>query len=213
MRCLITAGPTREYLDAVRYLSNGSSGGMGYALAAAAARRGWEVTVVSGPVSLPVPDGVTVRRVVSAADMLRACEPLFGACDLFIAVAAVADYRPVDPVMGKPPKANGEVTLRLTPTVDVLATLAARKRPGQMVVGFAAETDELERSARKKLTRKHCDWIVGNDVGRPGLGMDAPDNAVRLFGRHGRTAEFGPAPKSAVAEFILDRVTRSPGAG
>lgn len=213
MRCLITAGPTREHLDAVRYLSNGSSGRMGYALAEEAALRGWHVDLVSGPVALPAPPGVRVTRVVSAAEMLAACELLFPAADLLIAVAAVADYRPAERHTGKPAKVAGEVSLRLVPTVDVLQTLARGKRPGQCVVGFAAETQDLETAARAKLVRKHGDWIVANHVGTPGIGMDAADNAVRLFAHDGRTAEYGPAPKRAVAAFILDQVTVGLGAG
>jgi Phosphopantothenoylcysteine synthetase/decarboxylase len=206
VRCLLTAGPTREHLDPVRFLSNGSSGKMGYALAAAAARRGWRVDLVSGPVSLGAPAGVTVHRVISAAEMLAACEPLFGACDLFIAVAAVADYRPKERAAEKRKKTGGAVTLELVPTVDVLKTLAAGKRAGQVVVGFAAETNDVETYARRKLVEKRLDWIVANDVSRPGIGMNADDNAVTLLGVNGERKAFGPAAKSEVAEFILGQV-------
>ncbi len=205
-RCLVTAGPTREHLDPVRFLSNGSSGRMGYALAAAAAARGWEVDLVSGPVALAAPDGVRVHPVVSATDMFAVCEPLFPSCDLFIAVAAVADYRPAAPAAGKGRKFMGPMELALIPTVDILKTLAARKRPGQIVVGFAAETDDLEARARSKLVDKQLDWIVANPVGVPGLGMETADNAVILMGADGRRESFGPAPKEAVAAFVLDRI-------
>lgn len=211
MRCLLTAGPTREHLDPVRFLSNGSSGKMGYALAAAAVRRGWHVDLVSGPVSLMPPPHATVHRVVSAAEMLAACEPLFRDCDLFVAVAAVADYRPKEISPAKQKKVPGAVTLELVPTVDVLKTLAATKRDGQVVVGFAAETHDVEAYARRKLVDKRLDWIVANDVSRPDLGMNADDNAVVVIGAAGERFSFGPAPKPAVAEFVLDCVNRRGG--
>jgi phosphopantothenoylcysteine synthetase/decarboxylase len=206
LRCVITAGPTREHLDPVRFLSNGSSGKMGYALAAAAFARGWQVDLVSGPVALGVPQGVAVHRVVSAADMLAACEPLFPKCDLFIAVAAVADYRPKQISAQKEKKQGGPVTLELVPTVDVLRTLAATKQAHQTVVGFAAETHDVETYARRKLAEKNLDWIVGNDVSRPELGMNADDNAVILLNAAGSIQSFGPANKADVARFILDAV-------
>lgn len=206
MRVLITAGPTREHLDPVRFLSNGSSGRMGYALAEAAAQRGWTVELVSGPVALTPPTGVAVHRVVSADDMLRACESRFPSCDLFIAVAAVADYRPRSREQEKKTKQGGPVVLELVPTVDILRTLAARKTERQIVVGFAAQTHEVEAYARKKLREKNCDWIVANDVSQPGLGMEAQDNAVLVLGRDESRHAFGPAPKPDVARFILDRV-------
>ena len=206
LRCLLTAGPTREHLDPVRFLSNGSSGKMGYALAAAAAARGWQVDLVSGPVALPAPAAVTVHRVTSAAEMLAACAPHFADCDLFIAVAAVADYRPREQLAQKQKKLAGPATLELVPTVDVLKTLAATKRPGQTVVGFAAETDRVEEYARAKLTGKNLDWIVANDVSQPALGMNADDNAVVLLSAGGARFVFGPAPKARVAEFILGHV-------
>ena len=190
----------------MRFLSNGSSGRMGYALAGAALRRGWAVDLVSGPVALAPPPGAAVHPVVSAADMLRACEPLFAACDLFIAVAAVADYRPKVTAAEKLRKDPAGLSLELVPTVDILRTLAARKRADQVVVGFAAETRDLEAAAQRKLAEKNLDWIVGNDVSRPGQGMNAADNAIVLLGRGTRPLHFGPAPKSAVAEFILDYV-------
>ena len=209
-RCLITAGPTREHIDPVRFLSNGSSGRMGYALAAAAAARGWDVDLVSGPVALPAPASASVNviRVVSADEMFAACEPLFTRCDVFIAVAAVCDYKPRVMARAKTKKAGdgADLTLELTPTVDILKTLAARKTPRQCVVGFAAETRDVESYARKKLAEKNLDWIVANDVGRPGIGMDAADNAIVMLSRDGARAEFGPAPKEKVAEFILARI-------
>jgi phosphopantothenoylcysteine decarboxylase/phosphopantothenate--cysteine ligase len=208
MRVLITAGPTREHLDPVRYISNGSSGKMGYALAAAAAARGWQVDLVSGPVALTVPAGVTVKRVVSAAEMLAACSVLFVQCDLFIAVAAVADYRPKERLDAKMKKTGGELTLQLVPTVDILRTLGTKKLPHQTIVGFAAETHAIEDYARRKLDEKNCDWIVANDVSQPGIGMDSDNNAVIVLGRNGERTEFGPAPKTAVATFILDQVKR-----
>ena len=206
MRCLITAGPTREHLDPVRFLSNGSSGKMGYALAVAARNRGWQVDLVSGPVALGAPSGVKLHRVVSAAEMLAASEPCFDSCDLFIAVAAVADYRPRDCAPEKRKKSGGSVTLELVPTVDILKTLAARKRSSQVVVGFAAETHEVESYARRKLAEKRLDWIVANDVSQPGIGMNADDNTVLLIGSAGVRLPFGPAPKGEVADFILRHV-------
>ena len=208
LRCLITAGPTREHLDPVRFLSNGSSGRMGYALAGAALARGWHVDLVSGPVALLPPPGAVTHRVVSAAAMLATCEPLFDGCDVFIAVAAVADFRP-KVTAGEKLKKSVAVegrTLELVPTVDVLKTLAGRKRPGQVVVGFAAETHELEASGLRKLADKNLDLIVANDVSRPGLGMEAENNAVVILSRAGGRWTFGPAPKRAVAEFILEKV-------
>ena len=206
IRCLITAGPTREHLDPVRFVSNGSSGKMGYALAADAVARGWQVDLVSGPVALARPPGATVHDVVSADQMFQACAPLFDPCDVFIAVAAVADYRPKAVASEKLKKTGGPLRLELVPTVDILKTLSERKRPGQVVVGFAAETRDVEDYARRKLAEKKLDWIVANDVGRPGVGMNADDNAVVLLGRNGERIAFGPAPKSAIAGFILDRV-------
>jgi phosphopantothenoylcysteine decarboxylase/phosphopantothenate--cysteine ligase len=206
LRCLLTAGPTREHIDPVRYLSNGSSGKMGYALADAAARRGWSVDLVSGPVALACPTGVRLFPVVSAQQMYEACEPLFDACDLFIAVAAVADYRPVEVAPQKLKKEVQLLQLKLVPTIDVLKTLAARKTH-QRLVGFAAETENLENYARRKLNEKNLDWIVANDVSRPGIGMNADQNAVVLIGRTGERLEFGPASKGDVARFILEHVT------
>jgi len=189
---------------------------MGYALAAAAVARGWRVDLVSGPVALAAPAGVNVRRVVSADEMFAACEPLFVQCDVFIAVAAVCDFRPRVRAGTKTKKEaliaaaaaaeGGRMFLEMMPTVDILKTLAAKKTAGQCVVGFAAETRDVEGYARKKLVEKNLDWIVANDVGRPGIGMDAADNAVMMFSRAGARVEFGPAPKEEVAEFILGRI-------
>jgi phosphopantothenoylcysteine decarboxylase/phosphopantothenate--cysteine ligase len=206
IHCLITAGPTREQIDPVRFLSNASSGKMGYALAAAAVARGWQVDLVSGPVALSPPPGAAVSNVLSAEEMFLACEPLFATADLFIAVAAVADYRPRVAATEKLKKGRGPLDLELVPTIDILTTLARRKRPGQLVVGFAAETRNVEDYARRKLVEKNLDWIVANDVSLPGLGMNADANAVLLLGRNGERVAFGPAPKLEVARFILGHV-------
>jgi phosphopantothenoylcysteine decarboxylase/phosphopantothenate--cysteine ligase len=206
LRCLITAGPTREHLDPVRFLSNGSSGKMGYALAAAAAARGWIVNLVSGPVSLPAPTGVAVHRVVSTEEMFAACDARFYSCDLFIAVAAVADYRPKEVSAQKKKKNPGPITLEMVPTIDILKTLAGGKKPEQIIVGFAAETNDVEGYARKKLSEKNLDWIVANDVSQAGIGMNAEENTVLLIGACGARLPFGPAPKGDVAVFLLNQI-------
>ena len=179
---------------------------MGYALAEAAVNRGWEVDLVSGPVALTAAVGVNVQRVISAAEMLSACERLFARCEIFIAVAAVADFRPKAMEVHKTRKAEAALVLELEPTVDILKTLAARKKPAQCIVGFAAETRDVELYARRKLTEKNLDWIVANDVSQAGVGMEAADNAVIMIGRKGERVTFGPAPKRLVADFILDQV-------
>jgi phosphopantothenoylcysteine synthetase/decarboxylase len=206
LRCLITAGPTREYLDPVRYLSNGSSGKMGYALAEAALARGWEVDLVSGPVALQPPEGARLVRVVSTEEMLAACRERFPSCDLLIMAAAPADYRPASMAPEKLKKGDGGLELKLAPTPDILKHLATLRRNGQTVVGFAAETQRVEEYAQRKLREKSLDWIVANDVSQPGIGMESDANAVLLLGRGGERAAFGPAPKREVADFILGRV-------
>ncbi len=211
---LVTAGPTREAIDPVRFLSNGSTGTMGFAIAAAAARRGARVTLVAGPVALDTPPGVDRVDVVTADDLLGAALAHADA-DLVIAAAAVSDYAPAEPSNHKLTKGDGDLTLRLRRTPDVLATLGERKRDGQTLVGFALETHDPsagsgqapEAKARAKLDRKRLDWIALNVQGEPGAGMGASTNRVTLLGADGARVEIATAPKAEVAEAILDAVT------
>jgi len=182
LRVVLTAGPTREALDPVRYISNHSSGRMGYAVAEAAARQGAEVVLVSGPVSLPTPAGVTRVDVVTAEEMLTAVEQaLDTATDWFVATAAVADYRPVSQAQQKMKKDKSQSTvIELTRNPDILATVAARAdRP--LTIGFAAETQDVATYAQSKLERKKLDMIVANDVSVAGLGFNSEHNAVQVF--------------------------------
>ena len=197
-RVVITAGPTREPIDPVRYISNHSSGKMGYALAEAAARAGAVVVLVSGPVTLPVPRGVEMRPVQTATDMLAAAsQTVDEGCDIFIATAAVADYRPKATAGDKIKKTSEAMALELVRNPDTLATIAARP-DAPFTVGFAAETRDVERYATDKMQRKKLDMIVANDVSVPGLGFNSDQNAVSVFWPEGR-ADIGPASKQAIA--------------
>lgn len=207
---LITAGPTQENIDPVRYITNHSSGKMGFALAEAAAEAGARVTLVAGPVFLPTPDRVQRIDVVSARDMLAACEAAMP-CDLFIAAAAVADYRPevVAPHKLKKDPSNGEgMLLQMVRNPDILATLAGREdRP--FSVGFAAETENLLEYATRKLRDKNLDLIVANDVANPGIGFNSEENAVTIIDRQQHQTRFSQASKGHIARqliaFIADR--------
>ncbi len=203
MKILITAGPTREAIDPVRYISNRSSGKMGYATAAAAANAGHEVTIVSGPVSLRPPENVSVVHVESAQQMFDSVAHRIGAVDVAIMTAAVADYRPVTVATEKMKKSGDTMTLTLEKTQDILGS--ARNLFGfrGMLVGFAAETTDVESYAREKLKRKGCDMIIANDVSRPGIGFDADQNAVTIFFADGRTQEIGLTSKLAIGIEII----------
>lgn len=204
IRCLITAGPTREYLDPVRFISNPSTGKMGFALADAAVEAGWTVDLVAGPVNLPEPDGVILYPVVTAEEMFHQVDALFDACDVLIMTAAVSDFRPVEQFAHKVKKEAASLTVEFERTRDILMTMTERKA-GQTVVGFAAETQELESYAREKLRAKRCDWIVANEVGVLGGGFAADTNTVQLIGADGSLEQIGPASKSAVAEALIAR--------
>jgi phosphopantothenoylcysteine decarboxylase/phosphopantothenate--cysteine ligase len=204
-RVLVTAGPTREPIDPVRFISNPSSGKMGYAIAAVAARRGADVTLVSGPTVLPDPEGVKVVRVETAEQMAGAVEPAAAGIDLFVGAAAVSDYRPQSASPSKIKKGPGDETLVLSRTPDILAGLGARfagARDAPVLVGFAAETEEVIARAREKLKTKRCDLVVANRVGGPGAGFGADRNRVALVS----TTELAEieGPKEKVAEAILD---------
>jgi phosphopantothenoylcysteine decarboxylase/phosphopantothenate--cysteine ligase len=205
-RVVVTAGPTREPIDPVRFISNPSTGKMGYAIARAAASRGAEVVLVSGPTALPDPDGVEVARVNTAEEMAGAVEAAVqGGLDLFIGAAAVSDYRPREVAPQKKKKATGEETLVLSRTPDILAGLGERfagKAGAPVLVGFAAETEEVIAHAREKLKRKRCDLVVANKVGTPGAGFGSDTNRVALVSAS-ELAEI-EGPKEKVAEAILD---------
>ncbi len=205
-KLLITAGPTREKIDAVRFLSNRSSGKMGYAIAEAARDRGFAVTLVSGPVSLTPPRGVEFIQVESAADMALAVKSIASEQDIVIMAAAVADYRPRRSFDNKMKKSDGVLTLELERTEDILAALGKVKPENQLLVGFAAETDDLLKYAQDKLKRKNLDWIVANDVRPPDRGMGADDNAVTMIAKDGRIREFELASKKDIAGYIMDTV-------
>ncbi len=206
-RVVVTAGPTREPIDPVRFISNPSSGKMGYALAAVAARRGAEVVLVSGPTALADPAGCRTIRVETAEEMARAVEEVAGGMDLFIGAAAVSDYRPTTSAPHKVKKGAGDETLQLTRTPDILAGLGTRfggKPDAPVLVGFAAETEEVIAHAREKLKGKRCDLVVANKVGGSGsgVGFGSDSNRVALVSST-ELAEI-EGPKERVAEAIVD---------
>ena len=207
-RILVSAGGTREPLDAVRFVGNRSSGRMGVALAAEARRRGADVTLLAANLAVPAPEGVEVVDTPTAADLEREALERAAETDVIVMAAAVADYRPAAALAAKRPKDAATWTLELEPTTDVLAAIGARRRAGQVIVGFAAETGDggVDR-ARAKLERKGADLVVFNDVGQAGIGFDAPDNAVTLVSAAGDHA-LPKAPKSEIASTILDEVER-----
>ncbi len=204
---LITAGPTCEDLDPVRYITNRSSGKMGFAVAEAAARRGAKVTLVSGPVILETPPGVERIPVRTAEEMRRAVAQKFPDASVGIFAAAVADYRPAEMQSAKIKRFKEPLTIRLEPTPDILAE-AAQKKGDRLIVGFAAETDHVAENARKKLAAKNADLIVANDVTAEGAGFDHDTNIVTLFSRDGRDLALPKLSKSEVAQRILDEVVR-----
>jgi phosphopantothenoylcysteine decarboxylase/phosphopantothenate--cysteine ligase len=204
-RVLVTAGPTREPIDAVRYVSNPSTGKMGFAAARAAARRGAKVTLITGPTVLADPLDVTVVRVNTAAQMARAVLDRFETCDIAVKTAAVSDFRPRSAAARKDKKDRAPLTLALEKTADILMDLGRRKTH-QILVGFAAETEDLQRNATQKLAAKNLDIIAGNLIGAPGSGFESDTNQVTLFFGDG-TQEVLPAmDKLAIAHIILDRV-------
>ena len=205
-KILITAGPTREKLDAVRFLSNRSTGKMGYALAEAARDAGYDVTLVSGPVDLAPVEGVTMVKIESAAEMAEAVKSRSPEMDVVIMAAAVADYRPVHIHQGKMKKLPGNLTLELERTEDILASLGQMKPEGQILVGFAAETDDLLLNAAGKLQRKNLDWIIANDVSKPDRGFGTATNAVTMLGKDGRNIDVPLASKAVIAATILETI-------
>jgi len=201
-RLVITAGPTREPIDPVRYISNHSSGKMGYAIARAAAAAGARVVLISGPVNLPAPDEVEVRQAITAEDMLKQSETAVSeGCDIFIATAAVADYRPESCAGDKIKKTSEAMSLALVRNPDTLATIAARP-DAPFTVGFAAETTDVARYATDKMQRKKLNMIVANDVSAPGLGFNSDRNAVTVFWADGQES-IGPESKQAIASRLV----------
>ncbi len=207
-RVLVSAGGTREPLDAVRFLGNRSSGRMGVALAAEAKRRGATVTLLASNLAVAAPDGVEVVEVPTAADLEREARERSGDADIVVMAAAVADYRPAEAIAGKRAKTGEAWLLELEPTADVLAQLGEQERNGQVLVGFGAEAGEggLERK-RRMLTDKNLDLVVYNDVSAPGIGFDSTDNEVTLVTR-GAERELQRASKAEIAAGIVDEVER-----
>ena len=205
-RVLVSAGPTYEDIDPVRFIGNRSSGKMGFALAAAAVGRGAHVVLVAGPTALPTPGTVERIDVRSAAQMREA---VLGAlpADVYLSAAAVADYTPRSTAAGKIKKSGESMILELVPTVDILAEVAAHPQRPALVVGFAAETSDVERNARGKLEAKRLDMIAANRVGVEGRGFESDDNALSVYWSGGER-ELGPGPKTRLAGELLDLVAQ-----
>jgi phosphopantothenoylcysteine decarboxylase/phosphopantothenate--cysteine ligase len=205
---LVTAGGTREPIDSVRYIGNRSSGRMGAALATAAAAKGASVTLIAANVGVSLPAGIRAIPVETAAELAAACEREFPSCDVLLMSAAVADFRPATPAGSKLKKDQGVPTLELEPTGDVLSALTARRQPGQVIVGFAAEQGPRAIAyAREKLERKGLDAVVVNDISQTGIGFDATENEVTILTAGGER-HVPQAGKNQVALAVLDEVER-----
>ncbi len=203
-RILITSGPTRQYIDPVRYLSNASSGQMGYCLAEAALQQGHEVVVVSGPVQLTYPEGCEVFEVISTEDLLRVCREVFPSCDGLIGAAAPCDYQPVEVADHKIRKTGDSLVIKLVETPDVVATLGSEKKKGQWTVGFALETDDARFRAITKLEKKSCDLVVLNGV----AALDSADNEVEIIAPGGQVLQAIAGSKPQVATAILNLINQ-----
>jgi phosphopantothenoylcysteine decarboxylase/phosphopantothenate--cysteine ligase len=203
VKILITAGPTREAIDPVRYLSNRSSGKMGYAIASEAVRAGHEVTLITGPVSLLPPDNLKVVEIESAQQLFEAVEENIAAVDVAIMTAAVADYRPIHVADEKIKKTDCSMTLELECTPDTLGSARSVFEFSGLLVGFAAETTNVAINARAKLDRKGCDMIVANDVSQPGIGFDSDHNAVTIFFSDEGSTVIPKASKQAIANELV----------
>ncbi len=203
VRVLVSAGPTREMIDPVRYLSNRSSGKMGYAIAQAAVNRGANVTLVTGPVSIEAPLKVKTVRVVSAADMAAAMSELAGEADIIVMAAAVADYTPKT-VSDQKIKKGGDMTVELVRTQDILSSLGEHKKENQLLMGFAAETQDLEENAVGKMKKKKLDVIALNDVSRSAEGFESDSNNIILYFKDGTSQDLGSDSKKNLSRHILD---------
>ena len=206
LKCLISAGPTREWIDPVRFISNPSSGKMGYALAKEARDMGFDVCLVSGPVELSKPKGVEVIEVESALNMKRVIDEKFNFYDWVIMTAAVCDHRPKSRNKIKIPKDQFPENLLMSRNPDILKELGEKKRENQVLVGFAAETHMVLESARKKLKQKNLDWIVANDVSKTNQGFSSDQNEVTLINSDGLESQIARADKSVIAKEILHAI-------
>ena len=212
MKLLINAGPTRESLDPVRFLSNRSTGKMGYALAAAAVEAGHEVTLVSGPVALVPPPGlVSFIRIETAAEMAEAMKKAFPEADVTILCAAVADYRPKHYSASKLKKQEGGMIVEFERTEDIALSLGKLKRPDQILAGFAAETDDIEQNALIKLKTKNFDWIAANRVGVPDSGFASDTNRLKLYSSVGDVIDLGLGKKTELARTVIRIFSVNPG--
>lgn len=207
MRFVVTAGPTREAIDPVRFISNRSSGKMGYAIVEAALARGHEVTLISGPASVAPPPRARFISITTAAELQAAVHRAVRACDVLVMCAAVSDYRPARPAARKMTKRKSSFALKLMPTRDILASLPKEDRR-YLVVGFAAETHDLKNNAQKKLRKKNCDMIVANDVGRSDSGMESDENEVVIFLRNGESEKISRASKKIIARALVKKISK-----
>ena len=206
IRCLITAGPTREFIDPVRYISNPSTGKMGFSIAKAAIEAGWNVDLVAGPVALEEPKGSILYPVMTAEEMFHQVDALFDACDILIMTAAVCDFRPVIHHTHKEKKGVASMNIEFERTADILKIMSERKAQ-QTVVGFSAETRDVVSYAKEKLVSKKLDYIVANEVGKLGSGFAADTNEVVLIAADGSSVKLGPSTKLAIAEELIKLVT------
>jgi phosphopantothenoylcysteine decarboxylase/phosphopantothenate--cysteine ligase len=207
VKFVVTAGPTREPLDPVRYLSNRSSGKMGYAIAAAALEKHHAVTLISGPVALAAPSGAEIICVTTGDEMFDAVAARLDDCDVLVMCAAVSDYTPAKVETRKMEKRKTPFALELIPTRDILASLP-RKNRSYLVVGFAAETHDLETNAQKKLREKNCDLIVANDVSKTDSGMESDENEVTIFFRSGESKTISRTSKKIIARELVKIISK-----
>ncbi len=204
MKFLITAGPTRESIDPVRFLTNRSSGKMGYAIANAAIEQGHKVVLISGIVSLPPLENARMLFIESAEDMYQAVSAEYKSADIVIMSAAVADFTPVKYYSHKFKKSGHDnLILELKKTVDILGFLGQNKKDGQLLVGFAAESENIIANAREKLKRKNLDWIIANNISTTGLGFQSDNNAITMISRKGQTLEYRPQAKMDLGRKII----------
>jgi phosphopantothenoylcysteine decarboxylase/phosphopantothenate--cysteine ligase len=207
VKFVVTAGPTREAIDPVRFISNRSSGKMGYAIAEAALAAGHQVTLISGPANLAPPEGVRFVSITTSDELHHEVHRGVRGCDVLVMCAAVSDYKPATSAPRKIKKRKAPFALKLVPTRDILASLSKEGR-SYFVVGFAAETHELEKNARHKLRKKNCDMIVANDVSKPNSGMESDENAVSIFCRNGESRRISRASKKIIARELVKIISK-----